>query len=184
MTLAHICWTWTKLRRSMWRNGREIPNFGIVDSKIKIHFYTALTENKSKSNASTHFNASQPAASSTERTMSATPNSHSPLAVNERPSSFCWLNLSYVYVYVLNTARAKWQFFPFHCAECSSRQLEVDLKFCNQRPSSMSLSCTVTDGYLLRYFVTTYQLLMSYYTVKLGLCKLHSVPWITSIESL
>jgi len=48
----------------------------------------------------------------------------------------------------------------------------------------MSLSRTVTDGYLLIYFVTTYQLLMSYYTVKLGLRKLHSVPRIISIESL
>jgi hypothetical protein len=37
----------------------------------------------------------------------------------------------------------------------------------------MSLSCTVIDGYLLRYFVTTYQLLMSYYTVKVGLRKLN-----------
>ena len=136
MTLAHICETWPKLRRSIWRNGREILNSGTVDSKIKIHFYTTLTENKSKSNASAHFNASQPAAASTERTMSATPYSHSPLAVNKRLSSFCWLNLSYVYV--LNTARAKWQFFPFHCAECSNRQLEVDLQFCNQRSSSMS----------------------------------------------
>jgi len=73
----------------MRRNGREILNFGIVDSKIKIHFCSALTRNKTKSNASAHFNASQPAVSSTERTMSATPNSHSPLAVNKRLSSFC-----------------------------------------------------------------------------------------------
>jgi hypothetical protein len=40
----------------------------------------------------------------------------------------------------------------------------------------MLFICTVTDGYLLRYFVTTYQLLMSYYTVKVGLGKLNSVP--------
>jgi hypothetical protein len=73
----------------MRRNGREILNLGIVESKIKIHFYTTLTENKSKSDASAHFIASQPADScSTERTVS---HAEPSLSSSSKQTSFLFL---------------------------------------------------------------------------------------------